>query len=400
MGKSDGAKGDMDKSGAGKGAKGDNSFNQGAGKTSGEIGAGKKGSFGEGDMGKSDGAKGDFDKSGKDKGMKGDNALKEAGKNAPSGEISGLPKGNVGGQKGPGGGTSGSSAGGGQSGGPGGSGGGDGGKGQDSGQNSGKGDLNKDGGDKGDSIAKEINSGNTDTGGKEIKEKGSSNPNPEDSGDSSGPKKPGPGSGPKGGGAEPQGDGKKKPGGSGGGIEGDWRQEGPAGLNKGGSGSGSGKPGSNHGDGGDWSGEGPQGFKPRHGEGSAKRVGGTDPMEPVTCPSCSAAPSSQLENKSLGANTAKNLELRSMETNTSFVGQKASASAMPSINDFGGLGRAVAGHPAAAPSSVPSMSGTQPASFEKTGAATVRHTPSAIPNGSLAIPNGGNLSRTAPGALR
>ena len=115
-----------------------------------------------------------------------------------------------------------------------------------------------------------------------------SNPNPEDSGDSSGPKKPGPGSGPKGGGAEPQGDGKKKPGGSGGGIEGDWRQEGPAGLNKGGSGSGSGKPGSNHGDGGDWSGEGPQGFKPRHGEGSAKRVGGTDPMEPVTCPSCSA----------------------------------------------------------------------------------------------------------------
>ena len=123
-------------------------------------------------------------------------------------------------------------------------------------------------------------------------------------------------------------------------------------------------------------------------------------MDPVTCPSCSAVPSSQLENKSLGANSAKNLELRGVEASLSSAGGKSSSSALPSINDFGGFGRETAGLPAAGVSSAPSGSSAPPVSIEKAGAASVRQTPSAIPNGSMAIPSGGGLFRTAPGALR
>lgn len=99
-------------------------------------------------------------------------------------------------------------------------------------------------------------------------------------------------------------------------------------------------------------------------------------MDPVTCVMFRCS-NSQLENKSLGANSAKNLELRGVEASLSSAGGKSSSSALPSINDFGGFGRETAGLPAAGVSSAPSGS-APPVSIESRrmlGAAdTVRHT--------------------------
>lgn len=172
-------------------------------------GVGKDKTLGEG-LDKSGSGKGGLDKSGS--GKSGGDKDFNTGSSYTGGKETvdvgkgkmdqgGLPKGNVGGQGNPGSGGSGAGKDGNAKGNN--SGGND-----DDGKNSNQGnggngsnDVNKDGADKGALSAKQINEmANVDSKGKEIKDT-SGNPNPDDNGDSSGPRKPGKTKGPKGGGA-------------------------------------------------------------------------------------------------------------------------------------------------------------------------------------------------------
>ena len=243
--------------------------------------------------------------------------------------------------------------------------------------------MNKDGQDKGSTMDSTFKEAAKDSGGKEIAGTGSSNPNPEDSGDASARKRPGPASVHTGNGGEPQGDGKKKTGGSGG--DGDWGREGPATMKTGNSAGGS-KPGSGKGDGGDWSGEGPKGFKPGHTEGSEKRVGGVDPADPVTCPSCASGVASQLEQKSSGALATRGVEAREMA-----IGAPSSIQKSVPIGDFGGFGRSAS---ASQMIETPTVTNRMGGTLEHGQGRTLRQAPATTQNSATTLPSTGNLNHS------